>query len=207
MTTAGTGHQQSAKNRPETLEKRQAILEAATEVFGQKGYKNGSLAEIAQRVGLTRAGVLHHFGSKENLLLESVKIRDTSDLEEKGRASMPSGREQFDHLIDTAFRNAKRRGIVQTFVVMSSEAITEDHPTHGYYEERYQNLRLEIATNFRELCKEEGIEDTSTVDNAAASILAVMDGLQYQWLLEPECLDLGEATAFAINAIVDSVLR
>ncbi len=206
MTKAKEQVQATPKSRPETAEKRQAILVAANEVFGQRGYNNASLAEIAQRVGMTRAGVLHHFGSKENLLLESVSIRDTSDVDSDDDVLMPVGRAQFEHLIKTAFRNAHRPGIVQNFVVMSSEAITNDHPTHGYYEERYHNLRLEVANNFRELCEEEGIEDTSTVEDAAASILAVMDGLQYQWLLDPECLNLGEATAFAINAIVDAVL-
>ena len=33
-----------------------------------------------------------------------------------------------------------------------------------------------------------------------------MDGLQYQWLLEQNVVQLGEATRFAIHAIVDAAL-
>ena len=67
--------------RPETLVKRAEILRAATATFGAKGYNNGPLTEIADQVGMTHAGILHHFGSKDQLLVEVLKFRDTSDLE------------------------------------------------------------------------------------------------------------------------------
>ncbi|HMS36959.1 MAG TPA: TetR/AcrR family transcriptional regulator [Arachnia sp.] len=194
------------KSRPETLRRRTAILKAATEVFGMKGYANASLSEIADRVGMTHAGVLHHFGSKENLLLETVRYRDVSDLDELGLSAIPAGKAAFDHLIETAFRNEERVGIVQAFVVLSSEAITDDHPTSGYFKKRYQNLRREMVESFEELCADEGVVDAEVIANASASILAVMDGLQYQWLLEPGIFELGPTTKYAVNAIVDAVL-
>ena len=40
----------------------------------------------------------------------------------------------------------------------------------------------------------------------AAAILGVMDGVQIQWLLDPDAVDLSEATAFAVEAIVAAVL-
>lgn len=194
------------KSRPETLRKRKAILEAATAVFGQRGYASATLAEIADQVGMTHAGVLHHFGSKRNLLLETVGYRDVSDLARIGRETMPPGRAKFDHLVETAFRNAERPGIVQAFVVLSTEAITDEHPALDYFQLRYQVLRDEVSGCFRELCAAEGVTEPDTINHAAASILAVMDGLQYQWLLNPDQIDLGEASKFAIYALVDAVL-
>ncbi len=194
------------KTRPETLRRRTAILKAATEVFGLKGYSNASLSEIADRVGMTHAGVLHHFGSKENLLNEAVRFRDVSDLAELGLERLPPGRALFDHLIETAFRNQERAGIVQAFVVLSAEAITDDHPTGEYFQERYRNLRREIVEAFQELCADAGVADPDTITHAAAAILGAMDGLQYQWLLEPGVFEVGPASRFAINAIVDAVL-
>jgi len=41
----------------------------ALEIFGARGYHNGSLQEIAAGVGITHQGILHHFGSKEQLLI------------------------------------------------------------------------------------------------------------------------------------------
>ncbi|NTW38886.1 MAG: helix-turn-helix transcriptional regulator, partial [Cellulomonadaceae bacterium] len=57
------------RSRPATAERRRDILEAALEIFGAKGYNKGPLAEIAEQVGMTHAGILHHFGSKDELLL------------------------------------------------------------------------------------------------------------------------------------------
>lgn len=196
----------SPKSRPETVAKRMVILKQAVEVFGEKGYANASLAEIADRVGMTHAGILHHFGSKQNLLLEAVSHRDQSDLAEHGWRTIPRGRAQFDHLIETAFRNAERPGIVQAFVVLSADAVTSCNPALAYFQGRYRVLRKDIAENFEALCAQAGVTDTSAIAHATASILAVMDGLQYQWLLDPGAVDLGEATRFAINAIVDAVL-
>jgi hypothetical protein len=56
------------------------------------------------------------------------------------------------------------------------------------------------------VCEERGITQPETVGHASASILAVMDGLQVQWLLNPEQVDLARANEFAIEAIVASVL-
>ena len=93
--------------RPETQEKRKVILRAATEVFGEKGATKGTLEDIAEKVGMTRAGVLHHFGSKDNLLLQTVIYRDSVDLEDypedMARGGMPEdGAITFRHLIKTA---------------------------------------------------------------------------------------------------------
>ncbi|WP_313542110.1 TetR/AcrR family transcriptional regulator [Leifsonia aquatica] len=200
-TTAGT-----ANPRPETERKRKDILRAAVEVFGTKGSTNGTLADIAEQVGITHAGVLHHFGSKQNLLLEVIEFRDQDDVAHLADRHIPGGPELFMHLVGTALRNAQRPGIVQVYTVLSAESVTDEHPARSYFEDRYRTLRREIDDAFRELCAQEGVTDPQSVDKAAASILAVMDGLQLQWLLEPSDVDLAGASEFAIRAIVNGVL-
>jgi len=77
--------------RQETGAKREGILRAAMATFGSRGYKNGSLSEIAQQVGMTHAGVLHHFGSKDLLLLEVLTYRDRTDVEHLEGKHIPVG--------------------------------------------------------------------------------------------------------------------
>ena len=197
----------SASPRPETERKRKKILRAAIETFGTKGSANGTLTDIAEQVGITHAGVLHHFGSKQNLLLEMLEFRDQDDVAHLADQHIPGGPALFAHLVATAQRNALRPGIVQVYTVLSAEAVTDDHPARTYFEDRYGVLRHEIDDAFRELCAQEDITEPETIAKAAASILAVMDGLQLQWLLEPTAVDLGGASEFAIEAIVNSVLN
>ena len=197
----------STTPRPETERKRKDILRAAIETFGTKGSTNGTLADIAEQVGMTHAGVLHHFGSKQNLLLEVLEFRDQDDVAHLADRHIPGGPALFAHLVATAQRNALRPGIVQVYTVLSAEAVTDDHPATAYFQDRYRTLRREIDDAFRELCAQEGVTDPDTIDQAAAAILAVMDGLQLQWLLEPTAVDLAGASEFAIQAIVNGVLN
>lgn len=193
--------------RPATAHKRDEILRAAIETFGAKGSTNGTLADIAQQVGMTHAGVLHHFGSKQKLLLEVLSYRDRADVEGLVDQHIPGGPELFLHLVRTAFANAQRPGIVQVFTVLSSESVTDGHAAHEYFVERYRVLRQDLREAFEVLCEQQGVTDRAAVDKASAAILAVMDGLQLQWLLNPTAFDLGEASEFAITAIVHETLR
>ena len=194
------------RNRPETLARRREILDAAVEIFGSKGFVSGTLGDIAEQVGMTHAGILHHFGSKDQLLLEVLEHRDASDVAHLDGQHIPDGMPLFRHLVRTAFLNAQRAGIVQAYAVLSAESVTDDHPGREFFERRYRTLRAEVAHAFAVVCEEKGVNDPRRIGDASAAILAVMDGLQVQWLLEPDALDLGTASEFAIEAIVSAVL-
>ena len=186
--------------------RRREILDAAVEIFGSKGFAGGTLQEIADQVGMTHAGILHHFGSKDQLLLEVLLHRDETDVAHLEGQHIPDGLALFRHLVKTAFLNAQRAGIVQAYAVLSAESVTDDHPGRAFFQERYRNLREEVAHAFRVVCEEQGIDSETNVADASAAILAVMDGLQVQWLLDPTAVDLGRASEFAIEAIVSGVL-
>jgi AcrR family transcriptional regulator len=192
--------------RPETLERRREILDAALDVFGSKGSANGTLVDIAEQVGMTHAGILHHYGSKDQLLLEVLRHRDETDVAALESGTLPEGMDLFRHLVRTAIANAQRAGIVQTYVVLSAESVTDGHPARDYFVARYRTLRADIANAFAAVCAERGIVEPATVGRATASIIAVMDGLQVQWLLEPGAVELAAATEFAIGAILSDVL-
>ena len=187
--------------------RRREILDASVEIFGSKGFTGGTLQEIADQVGMTHAGILHHFGSKDQLLLEVLLHRDETDVAHLEGKHIPDGLDLFRHLVKTASLNAQRAGIVQAYAVLSAESVTDDHPGREFFQERYRNLRDEVSHAFAVVCAEHGVDDTTSIADASAAILAVMDGLQVQWLLEPAAVDLARASEFAIEAIVASVLR
>ena len=53
--------------RVKTEERRQAIIEVAREAFTAQGFENTSMAEIASRVGGSKATLYNYFSSKEEL--------------------------------------------------------------------------------------------------------------------------------------------
>lgn len=190
--------------RKSTPERRQEIVRAAARIFGTKGYRKGSLIEIAEQVGMTHAGVLHHFGTKETLLIAVLEYRDMLDLEAREGRRMPEGMGLFRHLCETAVANTRREGLVQTYAAITGESVTENHPARSFVTSRFSTLRDHIEDAFRVVCGP-GLDD-EVCRQAASAVVGVMDGIQLQWLLDKDAVALPEATTFAIEAIVAAVI-
>lgn len=54
--------------------RRGEILDAALNVFGEKGYEAGTMREIAARVGVSEPAIYRHYASKEALLTDMVAV-------------------------------------------------------------------------------------------------------------------------------------
>ncbi|MER7681235.1 TetR/AcrR family transcriptional regulator [Streptomyces sp. NPDC096934] len=176
----------------------------AMDTFAARGYNNASLAEIADRAGLTQAGVLHYFRSKSLLLTSVLELRDETDIEQLG-TERPRGLEFLHHLVDTAGRNAEREGIVRLYAVLSAESVTDDHPAQGYFRDRYTGLRTFVTDAITDACGL-GERDAERARHAANAIIAVMDGLQVQWLLDPGAVDMAASTELVIDSILAGLM-
>src|ERR1700730_17766007 len=87
MTAGPTVGQEHRPRRPKQLPARERgeqtrgrIIEAAMERWASGGSRGTGLAEVAEQAGVGHPGLLHHFGSKDNLRLAVVKERDRQDL-------------------------------------------------------------------------------------------------------------------------------
>ncbi|KSW21838.1 TetR/AcrR family transcriptional regulator [Cellulomonas sp. B6] len=189
--------------RASTLERREEIVRAAARTFGTKGYRTGSLADVAEQVGITHAGVLHHFGSKEQLLVAVLQQRDDDGVRDLEGQHIPAGLELFRHLVRTVRANEARPGIVQGYTVLVGESVTEGHPARQWVTQRFAVLRGQVADAVQDLGPH--VPRAAAV-RAADAIIGVMDGLQVQWLLDESAVDLPDATAFAIEAILGATL-
>lgn len=158
---------------------------------------------------MTHAGVLHHFGSKTNLLLEVIRARDRADLDEISRETIPEGEDLFAHLMRTIRHNQARPGIVQAYAVLSAESVTTDHPAKPYFTQRFDQLRQDIAGALRQMASEKALVgeiDDETIEQASCALVGAMDGIQNQWLLAPDAVDLVGTTRFVMNAILERTL-
>jgi AcrR family transcriptional regulator len=172
-------------------ERREEILAAADAAFAKHGFRGASLATIAQQVGLSQPGLLHHFPSKEDLLLEVLRLRHERQFEWVAR-KLEEADSYADALLELCAANAQTPGLVRLFTVLAAESVDDDHPAHESFRERYRGLRERATSRF--LAEQRDGRLTADVDpeTLAIQVLALFDGLQLQWLLEPDAIDMVE---------------
>lgn len=160
--------------------RRAEIVDRATAMFARSGFRGVSMREIAAGCGLSHPGLLHHFPSKEAVLIAVLERRDKEDEE---AVSASGGLEQLEQAIRLARRNEQRRGIIELFVVLSAESIAVDHPAHEYFASRYERVVASTASAFRAVQQAGALRAGVEPAHAAREMVALMDGLQLQWLL------------------------
>ncbi|MCG5434187.1 TetR/AcrR family transcriptional regulator [Mycobacterium sp. MYCO198283] len=160
-------------------DRKQRILEAAQRQLSQHGWRNTTLAQIAREAGVSPAGLLHHFESKEQLLHAVLDARDAADAASAGRSG-----DLLTEIERVAERIAKAPDLGGTFTVLLVENITPDAPLHDRYAQRYR-AAVGIVAKAIEHHQRQG-RFRSDVDPCvkAVEILAFINGVETTWLLD-----------------------
>lgn len=170
---------------------RAAILDAALEVFALGGFRAGSLRDVALRVGMSEAGLLHHFSSKSRLLAAVLDRRDEL-AEQLVPRRLDDGVSALRALVALARFNASEPGVVELYSTLSAEATSPTHPAHAYFVRRYAEVRARVHVAFEDLERRGLLRSGVSPDAAARATVAIMDGLQVQWLLDRSLMDMGD---------------
>jgi AcrR family transcriptional regulator len=167
--------------------KREEILERALEVIAREGYRGASVKVLADAVGLSQAGLLHYFDSKEELFTEIVRKRDEVDIANY-RPSPDGDREVVlrDGYVEIIRHNSDVPGLVELYSRMAVDAVDPQHPAHRFFLERGRQLRAVFAEELASSLEARGLSGEVESETLARILQAVADGLQLQWMLEPE---------------------
>lgn len=163
---------------------REAVLDAAVDLFGSRGYRGASLAEVAAAAGLSNAGLLHHFPSKEHLLIAVLQRRDEVDARDLdlGRDADLTVWERLDVMVRLVAVNAQRPGLVRLYSTVAGEATDAAHPAHGWLTGHLDAVVTDLVTAF-DAGKTAGlVSPAAPSERLARTLVAVLDGLQTQWL-------------------------
>ena len=105
------------------VERRRAIVEAAIEHFAREGYRGTGIAAIAEAAGVTTGGLLHHFGSKEGLLVEVLRERDRLAIKAFVDLGHDSVENDFDQWAAVATWNEERADLALLYTVLLAESL------------------------------------------------------------------------------------
>ncbi|UJW31997.1 TetR/AcrR family transcriptional regulator [Saccharothrix sp. AJ9571] len=172
-------------------ESRRLLVEAAATAFAARGYRQTTVAEVAEIAGISRGSIPWHFGNKEGLLLAVVEhafelvARNTA----QPRLPGPEGLRDLTHQ-SAAF---VRQPITKLMISLLGDAMDEDSPVHDRYVELHRAMRAHIAAWAEQPYDGCGLPEGVTPDDVGVVVLGATMGIHQQWRLAPERVDLDRA--------------
>ncbi|MFF1732087.1 TetR/AcrR family transcriptional regulator [Streptomyces sp. NPDC058247] len=179
------------------IAKREEILDTALGIVARVGYSRATVRELAQAVGLSQTGVLHYFGTKEQLFIEILRRRDEVDGQALGgvAASGDAPPDLAGAVTTLQRRNTQVPGLVQLYSRFSSEAAEPDHPAHEFFRDRYDSITTGGASAIREQQEAGALPADLDADRLAVIVFALIDGLQSQWMYDSE-IDMADHLSY-----------
>jgi AcrR family transcriptional regulator len=161
-------------------DRKQRILAVAQRLLTRNGWRNTTLAQIAGEAGVTPAGLLHHFESKEQLL---HAVLDTRDFDDDTHADR--GGDLIGEIAQVADRFTRAPELIGTFTVLLAENILPDAPLHDRLLARHR-ASVDIVADAIRRGQAAG-RYRADIDPAvkAVEILAFVHGMETIWLLDP----------------------
>lgn len=171
---------------PKGVARRRQIIENAITQFAQRGVDGTSLRTLGEAIGVSHATLRHYFASRDELLVEVYRAHEEHAIQaadDQGTA--------VELIAASAERNRTIPGLVRLYATLATDALQEDHRlTREFVSARFAALREDLAARIRQQ-QAAGLvaADIDPID-AAALIIAASDGLQVQWLLAPDTVDV-----------------
>ncbi|MFK0156552.1 TetR/AcrR family transcriptional regulator [Streptomyces sp. NPDC090499] len=183
-----------------TAARRADIIRAARASFAENSYAGASLRDIAKRAGITHASLLHHFESKDELLTAVLAQRDDEEWE-TGFAGGDAHDSPKEYLAETLLAHQKAPELMRLWAELSAAASRADHPAHAYFAGRSERVHTYTVEVMKQREAQGRLPEGLDPESAAALLLAVLHGLQAQWLLKRD-LDI----IVPLNRFLDLVL-
>ena len=190
--------QRSKRIRKPPQERRREVLNAAVELIGERGFNGMSVQDVADRVGISKQGVLRYVGSKDNMLAMVYHeyynaVGSPEEFRASGLPGSGPGAMRFPAYLRFLVQcNAQRRMLVQLFSMLQVESFNPRHPLHEEFARRpeaiwryYSGFAWEIP---------QWVGQWQDMRPLVRRAMEIMDGVQLRWLREP-AIDLCEEWA------------
>lgn len=190
------------RKNPVKDEREQAFKQAALKVFSSKGYHKTTMAEIAMEAGFGKGTLYWYWSSKEELYFALVQESHDEFVRRVEEASNRDGNalEKLFWLarevVDLHYRHREYTRLSWKMRAEELEAFSPE-----YVERLHRNSR-EIKNKLQEIISqgiEEGLIPQADPYYLACMLLGLMEGLEIQWLEDPQAFDLLEAMDMVVR--------
>jgi AcrR family transcriptional regulator len=177
---SGTG---SRGRYPKGVLRRQQILDRTIEVYADLGFEGTSLRAIGDAIGVSHAALRRYFDTREELFLQVLREKDRQALAEAHESGIDRQPGFATMAANYALRAPGLMALRHSMVARALEPGNEH--SLEFFRDRYRTIRQE-AKVMLEFARERGaVRDDIPLDTAAALLIATLDGLSTQALLDP----------------------
>jgi TetR/AcrR family transcriptional regulator, acrAB operon repressor len=177
-------------------ESRRRILDAAEELFAERGFEKTSFVDIAARSGISRGSIPWHFKNKDGLLLAVIDRANQRYMSLDQMSESPT----FDEILQRYGTLAREVGGRLLFATMT-EAITSEGAVREQYAEHYATQRRKVAHWLKFM----GMKSPAARESLAVAMCGALYGITLQWQVDPDRVDL-EAAFKQLAAMVHNHL-
>lgn len=190
--------------REDPVVRRAQIVDEGIRIIGEKGYNGFTVQALAERCGLSNAGLLYYFESKDRLLLallDEIERREmdaVSPMIAEAFAALEAGNASSD-VIYAALEAMigcylDRPEIGRFITVLQAESLDPGHPAHVWFKHVDRETLDLFERLIPELCVEPALK--------SQQLLALMNGLPLQWFRADRQFDICAAWAAAIRDLL-----
>lgn len=167
---------------------RDRVLDAATEVFAERGFNGASVEEIAEAAGFSRGAVYSNFADKDELFLAVMDRRTRARIDTVTRLLEEAG--NVDSFF-SALRADSRRRVNETrlWVLLALEFFlyAMRNPTAlPQLTEHHRKVRAALARAVRVVAARSGVEIDLSADRASVILDALDHGLLIEHFTDPK---------------------
>lgn len=164
--------------------RRQEILDRAIEVIAERGVHGASLRAIGDAIGVSHAALRHYFSTREELLIEVYRSANERTVE---RDPDPLEGSVVGNMRHAARRNSIVPGLVQLYSTLVAGALLDENEvSQEFFTRRFADLRDTLAQAVTQEQQAGRIRSGLDPVAVASLVIAASDGLQIQWLLDPD---------------------
>ena len=178
--------------RADGEESRRKIVLAALELFVRKGYHATSIADIMDKVGLTKGSFYAHFKSKGDMLLliiERFRVRALDELIPFVDKSEGDALDKVQRVISFMAKFVTEHENLCVFLTFLTTELKADVDFEPMLKAVYRDYQKFISGIIRQGINQGVVDKKTDPDLAALTFMALHDGMLHQWILNRNLID------------------
>jgi AcrR family transcriptional regulator len=185
--------------------RREQIIAATAALVREVGPQGVSLKAVGARSGLTHVGVLHHFRSRQELLLAVLAEHERAGRDRLDAIWEDGGLATLRRLPEIARAAEKEPNFTKLALILAADGLDGNGPVRGYFVDRYRSIRHGLVRTLRRGQEAGEIRPDIDAEAKAATIAAFIDAMPVQRFVEPDDADVARAYDDFVAALIRDV--